>query len=157
DEARLARRLAHPNIVQTIEVGKDERSHFIVMELLDGQPLSRVRKCTRNAQPTPLPIELRIASEVLSGLHHMHELQDDDGLPLDVVHREVTPQRVVVTYDGQVKIGDFGIARAAVRQAETHVGVVKGNLEYLAPECVRGEVVDRRADVFSVGVILWEA
>jgi serine/threonine-protein kinase len=157
DEARLARRLSHPNLIQTIDVGKDGRSYFIIAECLDGLLLSRIRKRSANRTPVPLAIELRFASEVLAGLHYLHELKDDDGGALDVVHRDVTPQRVFVTYDGEVKIADFAIAKASVRQAETQVGVVKGDLLYFAPEILRRQPVDRRADVFAVGMMLWEA
>jgi len=157
DEARLARRLRHPNIVETIEVGKDGGSYFIVMEFLDGQPLSRIRQLKRDAKATPLSIELRIMSDVLAGLHYLHEVVDEEGAGLDVVHRDVTPENVFVTYSGQVKVKDFGIAKAAIRQADTRLGVVKGKLSYLAPESLRGETVDRRCDIFAVGVMLWEA
>jgi serine/threonine-protein kinase len=159
DEARLAKRLDHPNIVKTYDVGKDGESCFLVMEFLDGQPLSRVRRhARRTGVVASLPVLLRVFSEVLAGLHYVHELVDQDGVPLGVVHRDVTPQNVFVTYDGQVKVVDFGIAKARARQAgETRVGVVKGKLSYMAPENVTGEHVDRRSDIFSVGVMLWEA
>jgi serine/threonine-protein kinase len=157
DEARLARKLSHPNLIRTIDVGKDGRSYYIVAECLDGQLLSRLRKRSANKTPIPIGIELRMASEVLMGLHYLHELRDDDGVSLDVVHRDVTPHRVFVTYDGEVKIADFAIAKASVRQAETHIGVVKGDLLYFAPEVLRRQPVDRRADIFAVGMMLWEA
>jgi eukaryotic-like serine/threonine-protein kinase len=158
DEARLAKTLDHPNIVKTIEVGKDGDACFIVMEFLDGQPLSRVRGYARKSgAETPLSIHLRILSDVLCGLHYVHELIDHEGAPLGVVHRDVTPQNIFVTYDGQVKVVDFGIAKGRARHVETRVGVVKGKLSYIAPENVRGDHVDRRSDIFSVGVLLWEA
>ncbi len=158
DEARLAMKLRHPNVVKTLDVGKDGDACFIVMEFLDGQPLSRVRGQARRASSQiPLSIHLRVLCDVLSGLHYVHELADFDGVSLGVVHRDVTPQNVFVTYDGLVKVVDFGIAKARAREVETRVGVVKGKLSYLAPENVRGEPVDRRSDIFSVGVMLWEA
>jgi len=158
DEARLAMKLRHPNVVKTFDVGKDGDACFIVMEFLDGQPLSRVRGQARRANAAiPLSIHLRVLCDVLSGLHYVHELADFDGVSLGVVHRDVTPQNIFVTYDGLVKVVDFGIAKARAREVETRVGVVKGKLSYLAPENVRGEPVDRRSDIFSVGVMLWEA
>jgi serine/threonine-protein kinase len=158
DEARLAMKLNHPNVVTTFEVGNEEDTYFIVMEFLDGQPLSRIRRHARkNGAPAPLGIYLRVFADVLSGLHYVHELKDAEGVPLGVVHRDVTPQNVFVTYDGCAKVVDFGIAKARARQVETRIGVVKGKLSYIAPENVRGEPIDRRSDIFSVGVMLWEA
>jgi serine/threonine-protein kinase len=157
DEARLARNLRHPNLIQTIDVGKDGRSYYIVAECLDGQLLSRIRKRSANRTAVPLLVELRIASEALAGLHYLHELKDDENNPLDVVHRDVTPHRVFVTYTGEVKIADFAIAKASVRQTETQVGVVKGDLLYFAPEVLRRQPIDRRADIFAMGMMLWEA
>jgi serine/threonine-protein kinase len=159
DEARLAKKLDHPNVVKTYDVGKDGESCFLVMEFLDGQPLSRIRRhARRTGVVAPLAVHLRIFGEVLAALHYVHELADQDGVPLGVVHRDVTPQNVFVTYGGRVKVLDFGIAKARARQAgETRVGVVKGKLSYMAPENVRGDQVDRRSDVFSVGVMLFEA
>jgi serine/threonine-protein kinase len=158
DEAQLAKKLRHPNVVETLDVGQDRDACFIVMEFLDGQPYSRMRSHARRAGLTiPLSIHLRILREVLSGLQYVHELVDHDGVPLSVVHRDVTPQNIFLTYDGQVKVVDFGIAKARARQVETRVGVVKGKLSYIAPENVRGDRVDARSDLFSVGVMLWEA
>jgi serine/threonine protein kinase len=156
DEARLAARLSHPNIVQTNEVGRDGARYFIAMEYLDGQPYSRLVSRMRE-RPLPLSAHVHILADVLSGLHHAHELCDYDGKPLDVVHRDATPQNVFITYDGQVKLVDFGIAKAVTSTSETATGVMKGKISYMAPEQARGERVDRRADLFSVGVMLWEA
>jgi serine/threonine-protein kinase len=156
DEARLAARLNHQNIVQTYEVGEVSNRFFIAMEYLEGQSLKSVER--RIKQPgLPVPAHLRILSEVAKGLHHAHELKDFDGHPLDVVHRDVSPHNVFLTYDGQVKLLDFGIAKAKNAVHRTKVGVIKGKAEYIAPEQIRGEHVDRRADVFSLGVMLWEA
>ena len=101
-------------------------------------------------------MQLRILVDALAGLHHAHELADFDGTPLQVVHRDVTPHNIFVTYDGQVKVVDFGIAKALSSSSETRTGVLKGKVAYMAPEQALGERVDRRADVFSVGMILWE-
>jgi serine/threonine-protein kinase len=150
DEARLAARLNHPNVVQTYEVGEDNGRHVIVMEYLEGQPLSRARKAL------PRPLVYFALSNVLSGLEHAHDLLDFEGKPLRVVHRDVSPHNIFVTYSGEVKLCDFGIAKAADSSAVTATGNLKGKLSYMAPEQARGEEVDARADLFAVGVILWE-
>ena len=149
DEARLAARLNHPNIVQTYEVGEEAGRQFIVMEHLEGQPLVRVREL-------PLPFALFVVSNVLSGLEHAHELRGLDGELLRVVHRDVSPHNVFVTYSGEVKLVDFGIAKAADVKADTNTGVLKGKVRYMAPEQARGEAIDGRADLFAVGAILYE-
>lgn len=159
DEARLAARLNHRNVVQTNEVGLVDGEYFIAMEYLDGQPLSQVLSRARErGRPIPLAVSLWILSEVLAGLHYAHELVDYDGTPLNVVHRDVSPHNIFVTYDGQVKIVDFGIALAARRAVETQAGTLKGKVAYMAPEQAfsPSSEIDRRADIFSVGVILWE-
>lgn len=157
DEARLAARLSHPNVVQTNEVGQEGDRYFIAMEYLEGQPMNRILHRIGRDGGLTLPMHLRIIIDMLGGLHHAHELTDFDGTPLNVVHRDVTPHNVFVTYDGQVKVVDFGIAKAMNSSAETRLGVVKGKVAYMAPEQARGERVDRRADIFSAGVMLWEA
>jgi len=157
DEGRLATRLTHPNLVSTFAVDEAEGERFLVMEFLDGQPLSRIRSRAKGHGGVPMVVHLRVISDVLRGVHYLHELRDENGQSLGVVHRDVTPQNVFVTYDGHVKLVDFGIAKVAARLAHTQMGVVKGKLAYLSPESVRGEPVDRRSDVFSIGVMLWEA
>ena len=157
DEARLAARLSHPNVVQTNEVGQEGNRYFIAMEYLEGQPLNRIFHRLQKSGGLPLALHVKILSDVLAGLHHAHELADYDGTALEVVHRDVTPHNVFVTYEGQVKVVDFGIAKALNSSAETRTGVLKGKVAYMAPEQARGERCDRRADVFSVGVMLWEA
>lgn len=156
NEARLAARLNHANVVQTYEVGVDGDQHFLAMDFLDGQPLNAIlRRATRERMP--LDIHVRILADVLAGLHYAHTLTDFDGTPLHVVHRDVSPQNVFVTYDGHVKLVDFGIAKAAGATNTTQSGVFKGKLAYVAPEQAGGDPVDPRADIFSVGVMLWEA
>jgi serine/threonine-protein kinase len=157
DEARLAARLSHPNVVQTNEVGQEGERYFIAMEYLDGQPLNRVIHRSQKNGRLPLSMHLKIICDALAGLHHAHELTDYDGTPLGVVHRDVTPHNVFVTYDGLVKVVDFGVAKALNSSSETRSGVLKGKVAYMSPEQAAGERVDRRADVFSVGVMLWEA
>ena len=157
DEARLAARLNHPNVVQTNEVGQEGRRYFIAMEYLEGQPLNRLVNRAGREGGLPMAIYVRILIEALTGLHYAHELGDFDGTPLQVVHRDMTPHNVFVTYSGQVKVVDFGIAKALGSSSETRTGVLKGKVAYMAPEQAMGEKVDRRADLFSVGVMLWEA
>jgi tRNA A-37 threonylcarbamoyl transferase component Bud32 len=156
-EARIAARMAHENIVQTFEVGEVDGRPCIAMEHLDGQPLHRVLGRLRGQGGVPLHLHLHVLVEVLAGLHHAHELCDYDGRPLGLVHRDATPHNVVVTYDGRVKLVDFGIARGADAGADTAVGTFKGKASYAAPEQASGSAVDRRTDVFAVGVMLWEA
>jgi formylglycine-generating enzyme required for sulfatase activity len=158
NEARLAARLGHPNIVQTYEVGEDEDGGcFIAMEYLEGQPLNRVRQRKVGAERLPFALHLRILTEVLAGLHYAHELTDFDGTPLGVVHRDVTPHNIFITYQGHVKLVDFGIAKAAGASVETRHGVIKGKVAYMPPEQATAGPVDRRTDIFAVGVMLWEA
>ncbi|WP_437630095.1 protein kinase domain-containing protein [Sorangium sp. So ce854] len=161
DEAKLSARMNHPNVVQTYEVGSDEDGYFIVMEYLDGQPLKRLMKSAVDREPGTGGLVratwLRIIAEVLRGLHYAHELCDFDGRPLGIVHRDVSPHNIFVTYEGAVKLVDFGVAKASVNSSRTESGTFKGKLTYMAPEQVTsGKSVDRRADIFAVGIVLWE-
>jgi serine/threonine-protein kinase len=156
EEAELAARLNHPNVVSTFEVGDDELGQFMAMEYLEGQSYAAVvRKVGRGK--LALEHHLEVLVDALAGLHYAHEFVDYDGRHLGIVHRDVTPQNVFVTYDGQVKLVDFGVAKAACQSHETRAGVIKGKLAYLAPEQATGHSLDRRADLFGVGVMLWEA
>jgi serine/threonine protein kinase len=158
DEARLAARLKHPNIVDTYDVGQEVDSYFIAMEYLEGQPLSRVLKAIgasqRSVEPT---VWVYVVAEALHGLHHAHELHDYDGSALRIVHRDVSPHNIFVTYEAEVKVVDFGIAKTALSIAHTESGLLRGKLGYMAPEQALRENIDRRADVFAMGVVLWEA
>ncbi len=157
DEARLAARLNHPNIVQTYEVVEGQGQFVIVMEYLEGQPLSTVRaRMLRDGRLT-LADHVRIIADMLDGLHAAHEAKDWDGRPLGVVHRDVSPHNVFVTYEGQVKIVDFGVAKAATSLQQTGTGIIKGKIAYMSPEQALGRTVDRRADIFAAGIMLWEA
>jgi serine/threonine protein kinase len=158
DEARLAARLNHPNVVQTNEVGEAGGYYFIAMEYLDGQPLNRILARSRRMLEPELTLEVlvTIMAEALAGLHYAHNLTDYDGTPLHVVHRDASPHNLFVTYEGQVKLVDFGIAKAANRSVETRAGTLKGKMAYMAPEQARCEAINRRADVFSMGAVLWE-
>jgi serine/threonine-protein kinase len=151
-EARLSARLNHPNVVQVHEVVHAADLPYLVMEYLDGRPLSTLRT-SDVLTPTMLMTAL---SDALVGLHHAHELTDFDGTPLQIVHRDVSPHNIFVTYDGAVKVLDFGIAKMRHEESNTETGEVKGKLAYMPPEQLLGEAVDRRADVFAVGGILWE-
>lgn len=156
DEARLAARLNHPNVVHTYEVGQDGNHHYIAMDYLEGQALQGIlRKVGRKG--LPLELHVRVLADMLSGLDYAHTLTDFDGTPLHVVHRDVSPHNVFVTYDGQVKLVDFGIAKAVGASGQTRTGVYKGKPAYIAPEQARAQPVDARADIFAVGVMLWEA
>lgn len=155
DEARLSARFNHPNIVQTYEVSEAGGRYFIALEYLEGQALRAVQRKLGHA--FPVADELRALIAVARGLDYAHELKNFDGEPLHVVHRDVSPQNVFLTYDGQVKLLDFGIAKSRSSLHHTQVGLIKGKLDYIAPEQVRGDAVDRRADIFALGVMAWEA
>jgi eukaryotic-like serine/threonine-protein kinase len=157
DEARLSARLSHPNIVNTYEVGEAKGQYFLAMEYLDGQSVQAVLT-NRFSKGTPLDptIAAFIAMQTLKGLHYAHELTDYDGSSLHVVHRDVSPQNVFITYQGEVKLLDFGIAKAALNATHTETGVLKGKIRYMAPEQIEEKNVDRRADVFALGIVLWE-
>ncbi len=158
DEAKLAARLAHQNVVQIHELGLAEGCYYICMEYLAGEDFSTIlRTAGRRHEYVPLQLALRVIADAAHGLHYAHESTDELGNPLHIVHRDVSPSNIFVTYEGQVKVLDFGIARAESRLAQTTAGVVKGKYMYMSPEQARGKVVDRRADVFSLGVSLFEA
>jgi serine/threonine protein kinase len=156
-EAKLAARLSHPNVVQTLEAGLEDDRYFLAMEFLDGQPFSQLLKRAGQTPRIALGVRVQVLCEALAGLHYAHTLCDYDGTPLEIVHRDISPQNVFVTYDGQVKVLDFGIAKAANLKDVTHPGVFKGKFAYAAPEQVRGQPIDARIDVFAIGVMLWEA
>lgn len=156
DEARLSARINHANVVQTNEVGFDGRHYFIAMEFLEGQSLEAVftRALERGAYSYPMFVRMII--DALNGLHHAHDLQDFDGRALNVVHRDISPQNIFITYDGQAKILDFGIAKAADSSSETRTGIIKGKVAYMSPEQFRSSSsIDRRTDVFAMGAIIW--
>jgi len=158
DEARLAARIHHPNVVPILEIGTSEHGYYLVMEYVEGDTLGRL--LTRSAQTEqhlPLNVGLRIMLDVLAGLDASHELKDDDGGPLGIVHRDVSPQNVLIGIDGSARLTDFGVARATSRISTTRTGHLKGKLAYMAPEQARGaKDIDRRADVFAAGIVLWE-
>jgi serine/threonine protein kinase len=158
EEARLAARLSHPNIIQIHELGFIEGCYYICMEYLAGEDFSTtLRQAGRKRQYTPLPVVMRVLADAARGLHFAHDFTNESGQPLHIVHRDISPSNLYVTYQGQVKVLDFGIAKASSRLVQTRTGVVKGKYIYMAPEQARGEEVDRRADIFSLGVSLYES
>jgi serine/threonine-protein kinase len=159
DEARIASGLQHPNVAQILDLGEQQRVLFIVMEWVDGDSLSRIRKAVvKQGETIPVAVALRVLADACAGLHAAHELHDEAGRALGIVHRDVSPHNILVSTAGTVKVIDFGIAKSQNRrQDETRTGVVKGKIAYLAPEQVkRGKTVDRRADVWALGVCLHE-
>ncbi|WP_163995841.1 protein kinase domain-containing protein [Pyxidicoccus caerfyrddinensis] len=158
DEARLAAKLSHPNIVQIQELGFTEGCYYICMEYLAGEDFSTtLRLAGRRRQYVPFPVVLRVLIDAAHGLHYAHEFCAESGQPLNIVHRDISPSNLYLTYQGQVKVLDFGIAKAESRLVNTRTGVVKGKYMYMAPEQAQGKEVDRRADVFALGVSLYEA
>ncbi|HET9554718.1 MAG TPA: serine/threonine-protein kinase, partial [Anaeromyxobacteraceae bacterium] len=156
EEARLAARLTHANVVQVFELCEEGGRHAIAMELVRGKDLGRVlERCRELGVRLGLPRAVHVGVEVARALAYAHRLAEA-GRPLGVVHRDVSPHNVLVSFEGEVKLADFGIARAMSHSGLTDPGTVKGKLAYMAPEQARGEPVDARADVFALGVVLWE-
>lgn len=154
-EARIASRLNHPNVISTFEVGQSPEGPFIVMEYLEGQPLSNVFRRLGTLR-MPLSYRLHVLRNLLAGLDYVHTLRDFDGRGLRLVHCDVSPQNVFIGYDGRVTLVDFGIAKAERIGRVSRPGVIEGKIGYMAPEQLAGRAVDQRADIFSFGVILWE-
>jgi serine/threonine protein kinase len=157
DEAKLAALLQHENIVQIYDFGSMDGEYFIAMEYLFGKDLRRlINKARENAAPLNPANTLYIISRICAGLDYSHNLKDLQGKPLNIIHRDINPQNIFVTYEGQVKIIDFGIAKAASHNSTTHDGLIKGKLAYMSPEQAKGQTIDRRSDIFSTGIILYE-
>jgi serine/threonine protein kinase len=157
DEARLAAGIHHPNVVPILEVGASDRGYYLAMEYIEGDTLARLlARAASTPSRLPFDIGLRIIIDMLMGLHAAHELRDEKGDPTELVHRDVSPQNVLVGVDGVSRITDFGVARAATRLTATRSGQLKGKIAYMAPEQAAGQRIDRRADVFAAGVVLWE-
>ncbi len=157
-EGYLAARLNHPNIVQTYEVGEDDGVPYLAMEYLEGQTMRTLFSATRSTAVLPdFALWVRIVADALAGLHHVHEVRDFDGSPLGVIHRDVSPHNIFVTYEGRVCLIDFGAAKLALKRQSVECRTLTGKLGYMAPEYVTGGHIDRRADIFSMGVVLWEA
>jgi serine/threonine protein kinase len=157
DEARIAATLEHPSIVQTYDVGVLDNSFYIAMEYLHGEDVRAImRGINHRGDRMPLDLALHIVTCAAAGLHYAHEKVGFDGHPLEIVHRDVSPQNLIVTYEGGVKLLDFGIAKASNRLRETRVGTLKGKVPYMSPEQCRSEPLDRRSDVYSLGILLYE-
>jgi len=156
DEARLASRIHHSNVVPVLDVCHSEHGLYVVMEYIEGFPFSAILAAPAFSAEERIGIGVQVLLGVLAGLEAAHNLTDDDGVPFGLVHRDVSPHNVLVGVDGVARIGDFGIAQAAARLTHTEPGMIKGKVAYMAPESVRGEPTDRRADVFCVGIMLWE-
>jgi serine/threonine-protein kinase len=158
DEARVAATLDHPNIVQIYDVGHVDNEYFIAMEYLRGHNLIEIVRAGAKLGYAKPPLEhvVSVLTQCCAGLHYAHEKRDFEGRSLEIVHRDVTPQNVVVSFDGSVKVVDFGIAKAATREVETLAGTLKGKIGYMSPEQCKGGNVDRRSDIFAVGIILFE-
>lgn len=155
DEARIAARLEHPNIVRTYEFGEVNGQYFTAMEYLPGEDLAKaLDKLAFSQQQMPLHLATGIVANVCAGLHFAHQLTDTSGRPLNLIHRDINPANVIVTYTGEVKIIDFGVAKT--NTSETQTGTIKGKVAYMSPEQLLGRGVDQRSDLFSLGVVLWE-
>lgn len=157
DEAKLAAYLQHANIVEVYDFGCLADTYFIVMEYLRGKDLRSISNRLQDVeQSLGLNNSLFIASSICAGLEYAHQLPDIAGTPLNIVHRDISPQNIFITYSGQVKILDFGLAKVAGRQSATEAGTLKGKLAYMAPEQAQGKPIDRRSDIFSLGILLYE-
>jgi serine/threonine protein kinase len=154
-EARTAATLDHPNIAHVTDIGELEGEPFFVMQYVRGRDLRKVAKALGGA-PLPLDVALTVASQVAAGLHYVHDRQGPEGKPLGLVHRDVSPANVMIGFDGDVKLVDFGIAKSTEQCDATRTGVIKGKVSYMAPEQCRGEAIDRRTDVFALGILLCE-
>lgn len=157
DEARVVARIAHPNVVAVSELGSEDGELFLVMEYLEGESLgSLMRRLFTRGETLDPALACHVIAETAAGLHAAHELTDAAGRPLELVHRDVTPQNVFVTYGGEIKLLDFGIAKAADRSTRTETGMVKGKFAYMSPEQCLGKPLDRRSDLFSLAILLYE-
>jgi serine/threonine protein kinase len=157
DEARIASRIRHPNVVEILDLGEQDDVLYLVMEWVDGEPLSLVRFTAVEEAPFPLQIAVKIVTDACAGLHAAHELVDEDGKTVGLVHRDISPQNILVGYDGAVKLVDFGVAKTGGRTAETtNAGQVKGKPPYMSPEQALGKPVDRRTDLFALGIVLYQ-
>jgi serine/threonine-protein kinase len=157
DEARIAARVSHPNVVSVFDCGVENDVHYMAMEYLHGEPLREVvRHVEACGVPVPVQVACRMIADAAEGLHAAHEAKNDRGEDLNIVHRDVSPHNLFVTFGGTVKLVDFGVAKYRAKSTETRVGTIKGKVAYMSPEQARGDTVDRRADVFALGIILWE-
>ena len=158
DEARLALYLNHANVVQTFDIGVSDHAYFIVMEWMDGVNLKSILETSvKRGWRVPKEQVIYTGIEICKGLSHAHNRRDPDGRPLNIVHRDISPPNVLLSREGEVKLVDFGLAKAASQLTQTDPGVVKGKFSYLSPEATQGKAVDYRADIFATGIVVWEA
>jgi len=156
-EARMAARLQHPNVVQVFDIGEADGSYFFTMEYVQGDDVrSLITSARKRGERIPIDKVIAIATGAAAGLHHAHEQVDEHGRPLAMVHRDVSPSNLMLSLDGAVKVADFGIAKTAAQVIETRTGVIKGKVSYMSPEQCKSEPLDRRSDVFALGVVLHE-
>jgi eukaryotic-like serine/threonine-protein kinase len=156
DEASLASQIRHPHVVEILDLGEQQGILFLVMEWVDGVPLNQLMKAARPKGGVPIPVAVRIAIQACGGLQAAHELKDSEGKLVGLVHRDISPQNLLVTYDGVVKVVDFGVAKAtALGGGATVAGQIKGKVAYMAPEQVKGGAIDRRVDLFAMGIVLY--
>src|SRR5580693_8737641 len=158
DEARLSAQLSHSNCVQVFDIGVGDNAYFIVMEYVDGANLKAVAETMKkNSTQFPLPAAVYLAIEICKGLAYAHEMRDPNtGEAMNIVHRDMSPPNVLLTKYGEVKIVDFGLAKANSQLERSEPGIIKGKFSYLSPEAAMGQDVDGRTDIFAVGIILWE-
>jgi serine/threonine protein kinase len=157
DEAKIAARLVHPNIVQIYDLGEEEGVPYIAMEYVGGRDLYRVvKRLVAMKKECPWSLATRVMAEVCDGLYHAHEFRTLDGQPQEIVHRDVSPRNILISYSGEVKLTDFGVARARDREEHTEHGVIKGKVRYISPEGAAGASVDARSDLYSLGVVFTE-
>ncbi|AWV88144.1 serine/threonine-protein kinase [Bradymonas sediminis] len=157
DEAKISGSLSHPNLTKIFDLGKVDGSYFIAMEYISGKDIKTIfERARRIGEKVDIPRVCYIIMKVCEGLAYAHDKVDSQGNPLNIVHRDVSPQNVLISYEGEVKVIDFGIAKSAGKQSETEVGILKGKFSYMSPEQVRGLHVDHRSDIFSVGILLYE-
>ncbi len=157
DEAVIAAQLNHPNVVQIYDLGQADDDYFIAMEYLEGESLGHlVSQGVQKGKPISAALSASIMAQVCDGLHYAHTFEDDEGNPLGIVHRDISPHNIIIMFSGVAKIVDFGIAKAATKMHQTQVGTLKGKLAYMAPEQCMGHKVDARSDIFALGIVLWE-
>ena len=158
DEARVIARLSHPNVIQVFDMGQVDDDYFMTMEYVPGADLQNLLDALPPDQRRlPIPVACRVIAQVAEGLDHAHRAVDGSGAPLGIVHRDVSPSNIIISVDGVAKICDFGIAKFGAQASKTEVGSLKGKIHYMSPEQVRGDKVDARADLFSLGAVLYEA
>jgi serine/threonine protein kinase len=157
DEAKMVAGLAHPNIVQIFDLGQIENSYYIAMEYVHGRDLRTImRRAREKGLRMPLDLSLRVVGQVCAALEYAHRKKDERGQPMQIVHRDVSPQNILISFEGDVKLVDFGIAKAATKASNTDRGALRGKLLYMSPEQAWGRPIDHRSDVFSLGIVLYE-